>query len=283
MRHVVKKPVHNQKPTVKQAYPLAKNHPSPIKPKISATGVDGLRSRRAQEIHKSKQVSRFAVANTAAIPAKLQPITPKAAPNHVRATPSHHASIKHPATAAQTPSEKKTALLEQALANAKSHEEPAPKVSRSFKHRRIASSLAGLAAVFVICGFVAYLNKASVELQVASVRAGFQASMPNYTPSGYERQAAKAVDGKVAFNFVSPVQKSDFTLTQESSSWDSQTLFDSVVAQGNATYQTVQSHGRTIYIYDGDKAAWVDGGILYKVSGDTKLNSDQVISLATSM
>lgn len=283
MRHIVKKPAHAQRPPVKQAYPLAKADDTKIALKTSVKNIDTIRSRRAQDIHKSKHVTRFATAATVAIPTKVQPIALKPAPKHTDITP---VATKHRTATpiSQTPQEKKTALLEKALANAKSHEEPAPRIKgQRSKHRRLISSVASLAAVLVVVGFVAYMNKASVELQLASVRAGFQASLPNYTPTGYERQAAKAADGRVAINFLSPASQENFTLTQESSSWDSQTLFDSIVAQNNSTYQTVQSHGRTIYLYGGDKAAWVDGGILYKVDGNAKLNSDQVISLATSM
>lgn len=282
MRHVVKKPAHPQHPTVKNAYPVAKNTNHAIVPKKSVASVDTLRAHRAQEIHKSKHVARFAAPAITPVATKIKPIAIQpapAVPSSTKPVAAHHAVMPKD----QTPAEKKTALLEQALANAKSHEQPAPKIKRGFKHRRLMSSLAGLAAVIVIGGFVAYANKASVELQLASVRAGFQASLPNYVPDGYQRQSAKAADGKVAISFMSPGYNNNFTLTQESSSWDSQTLFDTVVAHNNTTYQTVQSSGRTIYLYGGDKAAWVDGGILYKVDGNAKLNSDQIISLATSM
>lgn len=286
MRHAVQKPAHDQKPHVKRTYPLAKSGPQAlIKPKNSVASVDSLRSRRAQDVHKSKHVARFATTTATPIAAKVQPLAIKTAPSSHQSGIAQHKNrpVTHPQPAKKTMHEKKSALLEQALAHAVSHEEKAPTVKRRFKHKRLVSSLAGMAAVLVVVGFVAYLNKASVELQVASVKAGFQASLPGYTPTGYERESAKASDGKVAISFISPSNSGAFTLTQEASSWDSRTLFDSIVAQDNTTYQTVQSHGRTIYIYGDDKAAWVDGGILYKVNGNTKINSDQVISLATSM
>jgi hypothetical protein len=181
--------------------------------------------------------------------------------------------------------QKASTVFEQAIANATSHEQPAHQVSKRGRgrQRKLVSSVAALGAVLIIGGFLAYANKATVQLQVASVKAGFQASMPGYAPEGFERQAARAEDGKVAINFVSPVTKEKFSLTQETSDWDSQTLFDSVVAQSDTSYQTVQSNGRTIYIYGNDNAAWVDGGVLYKVNGNSGLSSDQVIALAASM
>lgn len=287
MRRSVQKPTHAKKTPVKAAYPLAKTTPgaAAITPKKSVTNIDSSRLHRAKQTSKSHRVSRFGSIAKPSITTHVKPVAIKPAPAHtaqnlVKPRPSTKATAAN-----LTPAAKKTAMLEQALANAKSHEQPVykPAKTRRFKHQRLMSSLAGLTAVLLVVGFVAYLNKASVELQVASVRAGFQASLPNYAPTGYQRQAAQASDGKVAISFLSPNQKESFTLTQEASSWDSQTLFDSIVAQDNATYQTVQSHGRTIYIYGDDKAAWVDGGILYKVAGNAKLNSDQIISLATSM
>jgi hypothetical protein len=287
MRHAVKKPSAKVLPHVKQAYPVAKTASGgSIAPKKSAHSVDGLRSRRAQEIHKSKHIARFATPATVPIATKVQPIAIKEPPVHTKkAQPTHPRPHTSPTAHKSHPNakEKKDALFEHALANATSHEEKEPTVKRRFKHRRVTSSLAGLAAVLVVVGFVAYMNKASVEMQFASVRAGFQASLPNYTPVGYERKDMAASNGKVAITFVSPTQKGHFTLTQEASSWDSQTLFDSIVAADNTTYQAVQSNGRTIYIYGNDKAAWVDGGILYKITGNAKLDSDQVISLAASM
>lgn len=279
MRKVVKKPTHAKKTAVKKVYPVAKKTAGPVvAPKSSAANVDSLRFRRAQQVNKSHKVTRFASPAKTPLPTKLTPIAIKPAPSHGHA----HAKVQvAPQVNEPTPAQKKTAMLEKALVNAKSHELPAHKPSKS--HRRLLSSLAGLGAILVIGSFVAYMNKPSVELQVASVKAGFQASMPSYSPSGYERAAVKANDGKVAINFTSPNQQNGFTVTQESSGWDSQTLFDSITTDDTVSYQTVQSNGRTIYIYDNDKAAWVDGGILYRVSGDAKLNSDQIISLATSM
>lgn len=288
MRHAVKKPTHNKKSAFKQVYPVTKKSEITVTPKISAVSIDGVRSHRAQQIHKSHQISRFAVASATTIPTKFQPLAIKPAPkpksSHAHTT-THSGTHPHSKTSvvAHTLADKKASLLEQALANAKSHEERTPKPTRRSKHRRFISSLTGLAAVLLIGGFVVYANRASVELQVASVRAGFQASMPSYTPTGYQRQTAKAGDGKVTISFMSPMQQKDFTLTQQSSSWDSQTLFDSIVAQETTTYQAIQSKGRTIYMYGNTKAAWVDGGILYKVDGKTPLNNDQIVALATSM
>ncbi len=291
MRHAVKKPAPLAKPSLKKVFPATRQGSEIIVPKKSAQGVDASKLHRAKSIPKSATITRFRATTPtkhkpAPVPTHIKPVALRPAPSDKKAKAIRVMAPKPDAIPAKKPtaSAQKQQLLERALENARSHE--APKLSlkkpRHRARRRILSSLAALGAVLVIGSFVAYLNKPSVELQVASVRAGFQASLP-HTPIGYEQQSATASKGKVSVSFIAPNNNDRFTLTQEASSWDSQTLFDSIVADNTTTYQAIQNNGRTIYVYDNDKAAWVDGGILYKVSGSTQLSSDQIVSLATSM
>lgn len=287
MRHAVEKPGTAPKPTVKQQYPLVTaNKTTAIAPKRSAASVDEHRLKRAQAVHKSHHIGRFGAAAGAPVRPKVQPVAIAAAPAHDTAPRTHATTHSKPAAhAPSTPQQTKTNIFEQAIANATSHEQPAHHSSRRKRSgkRRLLNVSAGLAAFLLIGGFIGFMNKSAIELQLASARAGFQASVPDYQPANFQRQGLNAEKGKVAISFVSPGDNSNFTLTQESSNWDSQTLFDSVVASANTSYQTVQSNGRIIYIYGEDQAAWVDGGILYRVSGTAKLNSDQIVSLASSM
>lgn len=286
MRRAVNKPSQVKKPALKQQYPItAKNSARLVEMKRSVQQVDGERSKRAQNIHKSNLVSRFNPRSAAQITTTTHAkLTPQVKPLPLAAHPAKKTTNLTPATQKQKP-KKKQDIFERALANAKGHEQPAHKVKkrRSKAMRRMLSAVAGVSAVLLIAGFAAYLNKSSIEMQVASVRAGFQASVPTYQPSGFKYQATNAERGKVTLSFVSPADQRNFTLTQQTSRWDSQTLFDSIVAHSNSSYQTIRSHGRTIYIYDDNKAAWVDGGILYTVSGNANLDSDQIISLASSI
>ena len=277
MRSAVKKPAMTPlHPAVKQHYPL-QAHPSAILPKISVNNIDPKRLHRAKQIGRSANIGRYQSISH-------QRITPRMKPVPVAVAPAIH--VTKPATPSP-----KNAMFEQALHHAKSHEQPAHKPHKAHKskakthsnHRHFLHSLATLSAVLVIGGCIAYVNKSSVELQLASVRAGFQASAPGYAPAGFQKQATVNNDGKVAINFVSPLDKSKFTITQQSSDWNSQTLFDSVVAQNNNSYQTVLSNGRTIYMYGDNQATWVDGGILYNVGGNAKLSKDQISALASSM
>ena len=176
-----------------------------------------------------------------------------------------------------------TDLFEQALIHATSHEEPHHKSSgkRATRHRRMASVFAGLGAFLVIGGFIAYLNKPTIELHVASVHAGFSAELPSYKPNGYALNGGiKAQNGQVQMTYRSG--DSQYTITQVASDWNSTTLLDQNTDQKGAPSRTVQSEGRTIYIYD-NSASWVNSGVKYEINGNAQLDTDELVSLATSM
>ena len=292
MRRVVTKPTLTPKPAVRKQYPIATTDVhSRIAIKKSATAVDITRLKRAQAAPKSTAVQKFPnpqpVSVHKAIPAK-----PAATTSHipvriapVQVTPAPIAQSKQTVSKPIAP---KPNIFEQALADAKSHEEPAHKplkVRKSKKsfHRKLAVISAGVMAIVVVGGFAAYVNRDAIQFEVASVRAGFPANKPSYTPTGYVAGAATGEQGKVTIDFASTEVNESFTLTQASSNWDSQDLFDDIVARYDTTYQTIQSGGRTIYLYGNNEAAWVNGGILYTVKGNAALETEQLISLATSL
>lgn len=285
MRSAVKKPSATNLPTIKKQYPALANS-SVIAQKLSVKNIDPKRMARARQIGKSAQIGKFQDVSNTRITPHIKPLAVATPPAAIASAP-HRQSFQPPAHH-PTPKKRKEQLFERALQNATSHEQPAHKPHKTkrqkrSKHRRLVHSFASMSAVLVIGGSIAYANKSSVELQLASVRAGFQASAPGYAPAGFEPQETDAQKGKVAIHFASPLDRSNFTLTQEASDWDSQTLFDSIVAQNNSSYQTVLSGGRTVFMYGNNEAAWVDGGILYKVQGNASLTKDQISSLASSM
>lgn len=122
---------------------------------------------------------------------------------------------------------------------------------------------------------------ANIEIRVASAKAGFHAELPGYKPTGYALNGGiKTSDGKVALNYKSG--DSAYTITQEPSAWNSQTLLDQTTAEQGRPQQTIQSNGRTIYVY-GSNATWVNGGVLYHVNGSANLTTDELTNLAISM
>ena len=74
-----------------------------------------------------------------------------------------------------------------------------------------------------------------------------------------------------------------YTLSQTKSGWDSSAVLENYVSpKVGDNYMTNSVNGLTIYTY-GPNAAWVNDGILYTVSGDAPLSTDQVERIATSM
>ena len=59
-------------------------------------------------------------------------------------------------------------------------------------------------------------------------------------------------------------------------------LENHVIPHVGDNYTTESINGLTIYTY-GPNAAWVNDGILYTVSGDARLSTDQIERIAISM
>ncbi|HSD56528.1 MAG TPA: DUF4367 domain-containing protein [Candidatus Saccharimonadales bacterium] len=302
MRSVVKKPQTTIKPNIKTAGPsevmakptstLAKQ----LEKKVSVTQVNPVRLARANHVSKSHHIRRYAqsrrelaqatpVARTAAqyTTATRPTVSAAHAPQQQVSTKASRSVALERAAKSLQAKQNANDLFEQALIHATSHEEPHHKSSgkSAVRRRRVASVFAGLGAFLVIGGFIAYLNRPAIELRVASVHAGFSAELPSYKPTGYALNGGiKATSGKVEMSYRSG--DSQYTITQVASDWNSTTLLDQNTDQRGAPTRTVQSEGRTIYIYE-NGASWVSSGVKYEINGNANLGTDELVSLATSM
>jgi hypothetical protein len=270
---------------------MAAKPASAIARKHSVAAVDQKRLERAVHTPKHTAITRFhhpgtPVSPLASTPSMLDrsvpviPVTPP--PVHLAKTPQSAGGARagqHQLASHDMPL--RPNIFEQAMHRATSHQEPAHKVKRK-RHRRLANSLAGVAAFLVIAGFISYLNMPALELKVASVQAGFRAALPDYQPTGYALAGGvKRNGGTVSMSFRSGA--SMYTITQQASDWNSQTLLDSTLGLGGE-HAAVQKDGRTIYIYDdGANAAWVSGGVRYDLAANTELNKHDIVSIATSL
>lgn len=182
--------------------------------------------------------------------------------------------------------ELKISAINQALEKAQA-EEKARKKSRGsskksfWKVKKFVGFAAGFSVVVMSVGYLTYINLPSISTKVAAAQAGIEATLPAYSPSGYQLDGLASFDGKsVNINY-----KKDgyaFTLKQSQSPWDSIALLNNYVSdEWNGNYLTTQEKGLTIYTNDGN-AAWVNNGMLYTISGDTSLNNDQIRKIATS-
>lgn len=255
------------------------------------------RTVQAGHVAKSEHISHFAAhpqplqRDATAAPLRrhdislAKPVTP--------AIVSHtHAKVTKPAKPLQ-PTLSSRALKEQLIAERlasveapRGHKSTSNLKSRGLFARqpRVATLITASFAVMVIGGYLTYLNMPGLSVRVASAQADVAATFPDYHPDGYRFTGPVAfAPGQVAINFEANGGTTDYTVTEQKSSWDSQAVYDNIVAKaGDDNYITNSQQGLTIYTYSGE-AAWVNKGILYTVSGDAPLNNEQLLRIASSL
>lgn len=144
--------------------------------------------------------------------------------------------------------------------------------------------LATVCAVTVLLSIAYVINLTSTDmsLKVAAMQSGIEASYPSYIPRGYTLSDVSSESGKVSMNFKS--EDGAFGISEESSNWDSSALLNNYIKDtyGN-DYTVVREQGLTLYM-GGDWEAWVNGGIVYKLSITSgSLTKKQMKSIATSL
>jgi hypothetical protein len=141
------------------------------------------------------------------------------------------------------------------------------------------------ATILIAVGFIVYLNLPNISVRVASMQAGIDATFPEYHPDGYSLSGPVSYsNGEVTINFHANSGNNKFVINQSKSPLDSSAL--KIQVDKNSNHQTSESQegGLTIYTYnDNNNADWVNGGILYSITGDAKLSSDQIRHIATSL
>lgn len=191
------------------------------------------------------------------------------------------AAVQHP----QSSKELKEALIRERLAEAtpNHHEQHRTKRGRLTRQPRLATILTSSLALLLLAGYLTYINLPNISMRVAATRAGISANYPNYKPDGYHFAGPITYQpGEVNITFKSNTNERNFVIKQKASGWDSQAVLDNYVAKKTGTYLTYQERGLTIYSF-GNRAAWVNGGLLYTIEGNAPLSSDQLLKIATSM
>lgn len=248
------------------------------------------RAVRAQKVKKHSKIKKFSNNNVALAQPAPAPKSSAAAMQAVSASPS--LSTRTMASiAGSMSSQQLERLLDQALIRADSHKQLRPvSASRSSAFRRLriiprwAAISASLLIVIIAGSFFAWNNMPEISVRLAAARANLPVSLPGYTPSGFDVSGPISYSkGSVSINFRA---KNDsyktFTITQQKSAWDSQTLQSNVPKSDQV--QTSQINGTTVYIYGtSNDATWVDGGIKYTIKDQASLTSDQILKIAGSM
>lgn len=249
--------------------------PAPIAPRPSHTP--------------SPAVTKFAKSATPqAAPAATPDVKPVPHALHQAATQKVQATQAQKQTVREVrPSQViKNESIQHALANStpKHHKkEVKAKKSRS-KAGRLMSVASASLAIVLLGGYLTYLNMPALSTRVAAAQAGIDASYPSYQPSGYSLSGPVAYSqGSVTMKFAANAGPGSYTLTQKDSNWDSSAVLENAVEpKSSGAYTTTTASGLTIYSYD-TTSVWVNNGILYTVTGDAPLSSEQIRNIATSL
>jgi hypothetical protein len=275
MRRAVQKPEVAAPAQLKVQAPATPSS-SLVKPtsslqKLSVSSVNPGRLERSKQVNQLGVINRFSD-----VVGQPQP-TPR--PN----TPTpYDPPVSAPAPTDPQPDSQ--ALFDKAIANATSHQEVYKgKPAHHGMRRGHAAIVASAFALIFVGGFLMYHSVPSLNLGIASARAGFHASMPGYQPSGFSLGQFNYGPGSVTINYHSNSDDRKYTVTQRTSTWDSDALLANFVKPTKQSYQTYQVNGRTVYLYGDNNATWVDGGIWYVVNGDSALSNNQLLKMAGSI
>jgi hypothetical protein len=305
MRSAVHKPDLRTKRIVSQspAHTLTKISTHQIPAKFSHATIDPRREKRAKRVMQSPAVSRFgnlSTVNSLSASSSLasqqlppQPLSSKQAP---LSQPSIAASLPKAASHHRQPSDipvnpikhvtKEPDIFLQALARATSHEQPRHPAPghRSKKRGRLISVLSGGLVVLLAIGTFVYFNAPELSLRMASSRAGFEARLPNYSPTGFTFGNLTYSPGNVTISYKDGQNElRRFDITQRVSTWDSEGLLSNFVSGAASAHQTYERAGRTVYLYGNNTATWVDSGIWYTIDGSNALTKNQVLDMAGSL
>lgn len=267
----------------------------------SSLGQQPRRVETAKRSTKSPQVNKYgSPATRTSIATHHSELPIKQAPATTHPTPNQSHQSSSATSSHTTPSHKRTLnterMIESALNNATSHEEvhdsskPTHTKRRKSLAKRLGVSSRSMAmssaalAVVLLAGFFALQNVPNFAMRVAATRAGFNAEMPDYKPAGFSfKGPINYSSGKVTVSFRSNSDTRSYDLVQQSSKWNSDALLSNFVVADNKQYQTYQDRGRTLYIYDGSNATWVDNGIWYQIEGNSDMTTDQLVRIAASI
>ena len=242
---------------------------------------------RSMDIARSKSISHFAP-RPLVVPAK-----PTVAKRQLDIGPAKHpiaAKVEKIRLGTITQSVKSVAnkpskiVKEEAIAEALKKPVGEPKKEKTFKHHlKFINTFSISAVLFIIIGCLVYYNMPVFSVNIASAQAGIKATYPEYHPDGYSLSGPVSYsDGQVTISFHANTGDSNFTIEQSKSSWDSTAVKNKISKDSNGGFITTEERGLTIYTYNGN-AAWVNGGILYTISGNAPLSGDQIRRIATSL
>lgn len=157
-------------------------------------------------------------------------------------------------------------------------------VSKKTSGKRFALAFFCATACVAAVVYLVGSNIPDISVKVAAMQTGIEATYPAYIPRDYSLSDISSEDGRITLSFKGP-DGASFVLSEEKSSWDSTTLLRNYVEPTwQSNYVTTHEQGITVYM-SGANAAWVNGGILYKIdnTGGTSLTKKQLRNIVTSL
>lgn len=175
------------------------------------------------------------------------------------------------------------ATMDEKKPNAKSKKSHSKKIRKKGGFARFALALGCAGACIAAIIYFVGTNIPDISVQVAAMQTGIDASYPSYIPRDYSLGDISSENGRLTMRFNGP-NGSSFTLVEEKSSWDSSALQRNYVEPTwGENFTTTHEQGITIFLSNSD-AAWVNGGILYKItSSGNELTKKQLRNIVTSM
>lgn len=179
----------------------------------------------------------------------------------------------------------KDQAIKKALETAASHKGTSKKQKKMhFGFGRVLLAISCATAAVMAIVYFANLNMPDMSLQVAALQSGINASYPSYVPRDFSTSSITSSEGEVTLEFKNHSSGDTFSIKEEVSSWDSNALETNYVKEEfGENYTVVREQGLTIYI-SGSNAAWVSGGVVFKLDTTSgSLTNKQIKSIAVSM
>lgn len=238
-------------------------------------------------VPRSEMISRFAPHPKPITKSEAAPVVKPTRPSETVSTHVARAQKLVAKPKPLPPTMSSRALKERLIAE-KLSEQPKPQAKKKralfSKQPRALTIVASCLALVMLGGYMTYINMPNLSVRVAAAQAGVAAKFPDYRPDGYRFDGPITFStGQVAIRFEGNGGQGGYTITEQSSSWDSQAVYDNLVAkESDGSHITNSQGGLTVYTYE-NNAAWVNGGILYKIEGNAPLSNDQLLRIAGSM
>jgi|JI10StandDraft_1071094.scaffolds.fasta_scaffold137621_2 hypothetical protein len=233
-------------------------------------------------VAKSPLVTKFAPHPVGVVTAGPVKATQAVQPSSVVTAAHHKSAARHHKPDALSSRELKEHLIKQQIDHAPAKANHKPHKTKKAP-LRVSSVMAACLGIMILGGYLSYINMPNLSVRVAAAQAGIDAEYPGYTPSGYRFDGPVSYsNGQVLLSFKATGGTTNYQINQQRSAWDSQAVLDNYVVAQSEEYDVNDTQGLTVYTY-GNQAAWVNKGVLYTISGDAPLRTEQVLKIATSL